>query len=153
MRSTGFESYKKSFQNFFERIFSPVLRDLSCVKKLEEILKKQPFNAGFGMYLYTKNAEVNGIFPQSDIILRDILSVGLRDFDVYHITEGITEDMRPEIEEIQHKVSEKVRATYHKFIKEFMKVYEKRSKVEDSVLKLLKAVNANNILQVKKLAG
>ena len=105
------------------------------------------------MYLYTKNAEVNGIFPQSDIILRDILSVGLRDFDVYHITEGITEDMRPEIEEIQHKVSEKVRATYHKFIKEFMKIYEKRSKVEDSVLKLLKAVNANNILQVKKLAG
>ena len=105
------------------------------------------------MYLYTKNAEVNGIFPQSDIILRDILSTGLRDFDVYHITEGITEDMRPEIEEIQHKVSEKVRATYHKFIKEFMKIYDKRSKVEDSVLKLLKAVNANNILQVKKLAG
>ena len=34
-----------------------------------------------------------------------------------------------------------------------MKIYDKRSKVEDSVLKLLKAVNANNILQVKKLVG
>lgn len=48
---------------------------------------------------------------------------------------------------------EKVRATYLKFIKELMKVYDKRDKVEESALKLLKAVNANNILIVKKLVG
>jgi hypothetical protein len=51
------------------------------------------------------------------------------------------------------KVSEKFRSTYLKFIKEFSKVLNKRSQIEELILKLLKAVNANNILQVKKLAG
>jgi hypothetical protein len=112
VKSTGYESYKFSFQNFFERLFAPVLRDHQCVKKIEELLKKPPFNAGFGMYLYTKNAEVHGTFPHADIILRDIMSAGLRDYDVYHISEGLTPELRHEVEELYHLVSEKFRATY-----------------------------------------
>jgi hypothetical protein len=41
-----------------------------CVKKLEEMLKKAPFNTGFGIYLYLKNADVYGTFPHADTILK-----------------------------------------------------------------------------------
>ena len=54
VKFTGFEQYVNSFGNFYERVFTPILRDKEYVKKLEELLKKPPFNAGFGMFLYLK---------------------------------------------------------------------------------------------------
>lgn len=116
-------------------------------------MKKPPYNVGFGMFLYLKNSDLYGIYPHADLLLRDIMSHGLRDFDVYHVSEGLDQAMVSEIEAMHHLVSEKYRNTYFKFIKEFIKHFEKKQSVEESILKLLKSVNANNILQVKKLAG
>ena len=48
----GGPKYQNSFENFYQRVFTPILSDKEYVKKVEEHLKKPPFNAGFGMFLY-----------------------------------------------------------------------------------------------------
>ena len=56
--TVGFESYNNSFEDFFDRVLSPIFRggssleDKSLQKLTENVLKKPPFNAGFGVYLY-----------------------------------------------------------------------------------------------------
>ena len=57
VHATGFESYQGSFQEFFEQLFSPFAIDTSSdnlpiIRKLEDLLKNRPFNAGFGIYIY-----------------------------------------------------------------------------------------------------
>jgi len=64
--------------------------NIPIVKKIEEIFKKPPFNAGFGMYLYLGMNSIRNIFPNAEEILKDILSKGLREFDVYRLTENIS---------------------------------------------------------------
>ena len=59
--------------------------------------------------------------------MKDILSIGLREFDVYRLTETLSDnDMICEIENEHMKVSDKFRAQYLKFVKEFSKLFEKR---------------------------
>lgn len=106
------------------------------------------------MYLYLARNEVRHLFPSAEQTLRDILSTGLREFDVYRITEDLTPATMREIEKEHHKVSEKFRAQYLKFIKEFLKLASRKdSNVETSILKLLKAVNSKNIQGVRKFVG
>lgn len=105
-------------------------RDPALIKKLESELKKPPFNCGFGMYLYLMRNDVQGIFPQRDQILKDIEKVGMRDFDVYRLTENLTPELIKEIENEHFKVAEKFRPSYIKFINSFKKHYDKRNKLE-----------------------
>jgi hypothetical protein len=70
--------------------------------------------------------------------------------DVINLTENLLPEQLGELETERMKVSEKQRQTYHKFIKEFIKVY---SKEEAPYLRLLKAVFINNLSDVKKLVG
>lgn len=50
--STGYESYKKSFQEFYETVWQPIERDQVLLGKLVDTLKRAPYNVGFGMFLY-----------------------------------------------------------------------------------------------------
>lgn len=117
------------------------------LKKLEDAMKKPPFNAGFGMYLYLSKNKVRSAFSQPDVIFKDILSHGLRDMDVYVLTEQLRPEQLKELEVEHAKVAEKFRGSYLKFFREFQRVYLR----DCPSAKLLKAVNANNILEVKKL--
>ena len=117
MHTTGYESYKGSFQNFYEKVFTSIEGDLILAKKLEELLKKPPFNTGFGMYLYLMRNEVRDVFPNGDQIMKDILSQGLREFDVWKISENLAPDLMNEIENDMAKVADKFKGTYGNFIK------------------------------------
>jgi len=70
---------------------------------------------------------------------------------VFRLTEDLSLEDIKEIENESIKVAEKHRSAYFKFIKDFVKHYGKRKNIEDT--KLLKAVFANNLDQVKKFVG
>jgi hypothetical protein len=89
-----------------------VLRDQGYVKKLEDLLKKPPFNTGFGLYLYLNHGESRGVHAQPDALLKDIVSNGLREFDVYRISENLNPDMAKELEAESMLVIEKYRSPY-----------------------------------------
>ena len=119
------------------------------VKKLEEVLRKAPFNSGFGLYLYQMKNAVRNVHPNADTILKDITG-NLIDFDVYHLTENLTNQLLTEMEEETAKMAEKFRSTYSKFIKDFRKHFDNRHVMRLNVVKLLEAANTNNILHVKR---
>ena len=90
--STGYESYKNSFQFFYELVLFPVQRDPVLIKKLEEVLRKAPFNAGFALYLYQMKNAVRGVYPHADSILKDITG-NLKDYDVFHLSVNLTNQL------------------------------------------------------------
>jgi hypothetical protein len=51
---------------------------------------------------------------------------GLRDYDVYRLTEDLTKEDMQELEALVNKVVSKYKNDYHKFFKEFNKVFEKK---------------------------
>jgi hypothetical protein len=72
-------------------MFSAVGRDPPLRDKLEEILKKPPFNSGFGIYVYLVREDARDFYFNAEKIFNDILKIGLRDYDVYKITENVSE--------------------------------------------------------------
>lgn len=71
VHSTGHESYKNSFWEFFERVLAPLFRGVSkadeaLAQAVEALLKKAPFNAGFGMFLYITQDEYVSLFPRRE---------------------------------------------------------------------------------------
>jgi len=53
------------------------------MKKLEEMLTKKPYNAGFGMFLFTQKEKVSYLFPQRGETLEKIVEHSLAAHDVY----------------------------------------------------------------------
>ena len=72
VHSTGHESYSNSFHQFFDELFTPLVNfenladKQSIIRKLEELFKKPPFNAGFGMYLYLERDSIKHLFQQAE---------------------------------------------------------------------------------------
>mmetsp|Transcript_1954 Transcript_1954/g.3394 ORF Transcript_1954/g.3394 Transcript_1954/m.3394 type:complete len:346 (+) Transcript_1954:397-1434(+) len=147
VKHTGYESYEGSFQEFFERLFFPIvftqidhteslptttksLFGLSnenqaassvnqhhfLIKLLEENLCREPYNSGFGMYIYLMRNKVRSFFPNTEQLLKEVLSSGLRDYDVFRITESVDAQYMKEIEQEYKKVASKQRGIYQKFI-------------------------------------
>lgn len=116
-----------------------------------EILKRAPYNVGFGMSLYLQRKEIHPVFEDTEQILRDCVKHGIGEYEVYRISEGLTRELWEEIEDDYQQVQERWRPSYKTFIREFQKVYEKKGDYSHKIIKLLKAVNADNIDQVKKM--
>lgn len=121
----GNESYVNSFEWFFETVLSPIwrrgnsLEDISIQKSVETHLKKSPYNAGLGCYLYQVQERAHTHFPHRDQVLKDIVYNTLRDFDVYRLAEGATMQDLEELENLSEKVAASMRDAYHKFIVAF----------------------------------
>ena len=64
--------------------------------------------------------------PNANEILSNIAYEGLREYDVFRLTEDLTSNQMKEIENLENKVIAKYKNDYHKFIKEFSKVFEKK---------------------------
>ena len=78
-------------------MFSAVGRDPPLRDKLEEILKKPPFSSAFGIFVYLQREDARDFYFNADKIFNDILKTGLRDFDVYKITENVSLEEMMEI--------------------------------------------------------
>lgn len=76
----------------------------------------------------------------------------MREYDVYRLCEGLQpgSEVFTQLEELHQRVIGDMKSTYLKFIQAFLRVQEKRPAVEDNIMKMLKAVNSNNLRKVQK---
>ena len=122
------------------------------MKKFEESMCKTPFNSSFGIYLYLEKND-HSVFMEPFELLRSILSNGIRDYDIFRLFEYTSDEIMKEMENAHIQIDDKHRAIYLKFIKEVHHKFTKKQNVEKDIEKFLKAVNANNLAQVKKCVG
>ena len=127
-------------------------RSLELVEMMEAKFVKKPFNTAFGMYLYLEKG-ARTIFQEPGELLRQVISEGIRNYDVYKLLENVSPQVMQEIESEHVKVDSKYRSIFLKFIHEVTSKLKHKQDLETSILKLLKSVNHNNIAQVKKYVG
>jgi len=106
-------------------MFASIERDFTLKDKLEELLKKPPFNCGFGMYLFLRRDDVRDVYPNGDKTMNDILK-NLRAFDVYRLTEHLSQYHMNRIQEEVKKVVTKLKPSHESFINKFKSHYDKR---------------------------
>ena len=104
-------------------MFGSIERDITLKDKLEELLKKPPFNCGFGTYLFLKRDDIRDVYPNADKTMNDILRNGLRAFDVYRLTEHLSQHHMNKLQEELMKVVTKLKPSHESFINKFKSHY------------------------------